>query len=236
MLSLSRPQIFALIGWSVLFGACLAFLGAVLVSSNGSWAPPVLFAWFAGAALLRRLLAALHSSRAVSIEAMLARFPGTLELRPNRSRQLIWLLVWFVLPVVYGATGLYSTALRWSNGLPAEEVIFLAVSVGVLGLIGAVLVRSVTSNDGLSLTPDGFTLNLGLRDYSKRWETCRDFRVEADLPLVAFAAIGYEDLSGGLDKGRRARKMPLPEVFDLTPEQFAQLLNAWRERALSPPG
>lgn len=227
-----RSQVLSAVIWGALYGVLLAWGLLAAVFASGFWGFLFVSITLVGGRLVKVLLPILDPPTEISVETLVGRFPGVLELKPNRLRRAI-IDLGLGLPIaVLVVTYLFSCASRWWNDWPLGAILSVAMGSAAIGAIVLRWVLFVEEREGLFLTPDGFSLRFGLGDYRRRWETVRDFSIGQETILLPGFSVLYEDIAAGVSDRQPHRKIALPASFDIPPAQFVELLNAWRERAL----
>lgn len=157
--------------------------------------------------------------------AILARFPGPVTLTPSPRK---WLLV------LGGCLAFVAIGI-WQAG---EQPLIGWSAVGFFGLgvlvAGAMLVPGAA---GIVLDADGFEVTGFFRRHRTRWADATGFQA-ATVPPSAQKLVVYDDRGsenstlGGINRRLSGRNSGLPDNYGLPPDDLAQVMMRWRERAV----
>jgi hypothetical protein len=205
---------------NLLFYVCLAisltfvYLGSQMIRDGADAGIPVtLFFGVCAATAVLQIWPQLLQRDSRSAATLLARYPGPLELKAAKGKLLA-----FSLP-------------------PLKQLILWPGAA--FFLLGAVmlLVRAAKDDIGLRLGRDGFQARQVWNGRTIRWQDTSEFNVirasRAVPKLIVFDDAAVERSgTAGLNKHFVGRNSSLGETYGLTHEALADLLNAWRKRAL----
>lgn len=166
-----------------------------------------------------------------SAATMLVRYPGPLELKAAKGK----LLVFSLLSAGFGGVILW---MLLHESLPPLKQLILWPGAAFF-LFGAVmlLVRAAKDGTSLRLGRDGFETQQVWNGRTIRWQDTSEFTVvsvsRAVPKLIVFDDAAVERAGTmGLNRHFVGRNSSLGETYGLTHEALADLLNAWRKRAL----
>ncbi|WP_424239677.1 hypothetical protein [Achromobacter sp.] len=224
---------------SLITYACLAislvfvFLGSQMIRDGADAGIPVtLFFALCAVIGILQLWPGLLQRDSRSAATLLARYPGPLELKATKSK----LVVFSLLSAVFGGVILW---MLLHETLPPLKQLILWPGAGFF-LFSAVmlLVRAAKNDTALRLGRDGFETRQVWNSKTIRWQDTSEFTVtsinRAATKLIAFdnAAVDGQG-TAGLNRHIIGRNSSLSETYGLTHEALAELLNAWRARALA---
>jgi len=160
-----------------------------------------------------------------SPEDVLSRYPGPVELLPERLRWQIML----ALSLTFVIVGLVLMMLGHRAGL------WIVIAFGALALVPSMIALPGAAK--LVLDRDGFRATSLYRGRYVPWEETSEFQV-AELARGGHHVVVYEDSGASdqvvLSKSRFAGyNSALPDPFGMTPQELAFVLNEWRKRALA---
>jgi hypothetical protein len=154
--------------------------------------------------------------------------PAELVLRPSRGRAIARFLFWLAVTILY----------IWLLVLYPDCFLMWALAV-VCGLLALAALRRVFDQFScLRLTANGFTVYDRAGVIAFGWSDIREFRVGARGRMVLF------DYASGSAETAAARKIAvflaggdgaLPDLYNMTARELADLLNEWRQRYGPPP-
>jgi hypothetical protein len=159
---------------------------------------------------------------------VLATYPGPVILRTPSRKWLVMLATSLVF-MSFGVQMLFA---------PPDLPGALMVAWFIIGFFGLCAVFSALMLNpragGLTLDRDGFEVRSLFRAHRYQWRTVGAFSVGHVGPAATMVV--YDDPA---ERGRLAewnrkqfdRSSALPETYGLDPDDFAGLMNAWRERA-----
>lgn len=151
--------------------------------------------------------------------------PDVIMLKPDRLR---WLFVFLI------SAGFVAIA-TWIG--PSDPTLFFGA--GGFFLLCAIVAAPQVVGVGSSLTLDrqGFTCRTLFRSFRRAWVDCSEFTpVYAGRPMVGFSTQQDENAHPMLAGANRAIigvAAALPETYGLALDELADLLNAFRARALA---
>ena len=157
--------------------------------------------------------------------AILARFPGPVRFTPSPRK---WLLVLAgCAAFVAGGIGLLSenAVVAWSC------IVFFGLGVVVAGTM------LLPGSAGLVLDADGFEVTNFFRRTRTHWQDASDFTM-AVVPPAAHKLIVYDNAKirgsrlGEINTRLSGRNSGLPNSYRMKPEDLAQVMAAWRRRAV----
>ncbi|QKH36297.1 hypothetical protein FOC84_15595 [Achromobacter pestifer] len=223
---------------SLLVYACLAislafvFLGAGMIRDGADAGIPVtLFFGICAATAVLQIWPQLLQRDSRSAATMLVRYPGPLELKAAKGK----LLVFSLLSAGFGGVILW---MLLHESLPPLKQFILWPGAAFF-LLGAVklLVRAAKDDTALRLGRDGFETRQVWNGRTIRWQDTSEFTVisvsRAVPKLIVFDDAAVERSgTAGLNRHVVGRNSSLGETYGLTHEALAELLNAWRKRAL----
>jgi hypothetical protein len=169
------------------------------------------------------------------VDAILARFPGPVTLRPSRLKWFavlavaLGLVAFAVFVLGHTPTNLFAQIWGWS------ALVF--AGGGALVVIAVLLPGSA----GLTLSANGFAVTKFFRTVHMPWPVTDGFTV-AEIRFGPFGQpqrlVAYEhaNKAGAVaDLNRRimGRNAGLPDTYGLSHDDLAWLMTQWRERALA---
>jgi hypothetical protein len=218
--------------------ACLAiglvfvFLGAGMILDGAQAGIPVtLFFGLCAAVAVLQIWPGLLQREAHSAAALLARYPGPVQLKAAALK--LW--VFSLLSAVFGGVLLWM--LLHEPLPPLKQLILWPGAVLSLFAAAMLLVRAAKDDTFLRLSRDGFETRLVWNSKTIRWQDTSDFAVVSisrHVPKLIVFDDAAVDRAGaaGLNRHFVGRNSSLAETYGLTHEALAELLNAWRQRAL----
>ncbi|CAB3696604.1 MULTISPECIES: hypothetical protein [Achromobacter] len=223
---------------NLLFYVCLAisltfvYLGSQMIRDGADAGIPVtLFFGVCAATAVLQIWPQLLQRDSRSAATLLARYPGPLELKAAKGK----LLAFSLLSAGFGGVILW---MLLQESLPPLKQLILWPGAAFF-LLGAVmlLVRAAKDDIGLRLGRDGFQARQVWNGRTIRWQDTSEFNVirasRAVPKLIVFDDAAVERSgTAGLNKHFVGRNSSLGETYGLTHEALADLLNAWRKRAL----
>lgn len=226
----TRPNLlaYACLVISVVF----AFLGAGMILDGAEAGVPVtLFFGVCALTAVLQIWPRLLQRESRSATTLLARYPGPLEFRAAKGK----LLVFSFLSAAFGGVILWM--LLHESLPPLKQLILWPGSV--FFLLGAVmlLVRAAKDDTALRLGRDGFDTRHVWNSRTIRWQDTSEFTV-ANVSRAVPKLIVFDDAAvdragkAGFNRHFVGRNSCLAETYGLTHESLAELLNAWRARAL----
>ena len=166
------------------------------------------------------------------VALLLGRFPGPVTFHPSKLK---WIVIAIILMVQLG----FSMFLLWPDvsHLTGRAIFalgaFLAVPTLLLAFVAAITLGRDTPR--MRLHADGFEVISLWGEYRMNWSEVGRFRSF----LLLIFHVDTQPVGGRLDKFHRAylcgNYRIWNDAFGLGPKNFAHLMNAWRERALSQP-
>lgn len=233
---MSRKLTIALLIVSLVFVA----IGIAMVANGaeGGW-PALLFFLMCAGVFITQLRPELLVSVKPEPPAMLAqRFPGPVDLTVSQRKMVMVLVgalifagvsLWYLFneqPSLYGRIVLWAGVAFLGAGIP----VILCILV-----MGA----------GLRLDAEGFRVRQAWRRYRTRWTDVSPFEV-ATLPIPlatqSVLAVIYDDATAkgsklaAVNVGLTGRNAALPDTYNFSHAELAELMNLWRERALATAG
>ncbi|CAB5510986.1 hypothetical protein LMG26857_00268 [Achromobacter anxifer] len=218
--------------------ACLAisvvfvFLGSGMILDKAEAGIPVtlFFAICAVTAVLQIWPELLQRDKR-SASTLLARYPGPLELKAPKGK----LLVFSLLSAIFGGVILWM--LLHESLPPLKQLLLWPGSVFFLLGSVALLLRAVKDDTRLLLSRDGFETRQVWNKRKIRWQDTSEFTlasISSSVPKVIAFDDDAVDRAGkaGLNRHFVGRNSSLGETYGLSHEALAELLNAWRRRAL----
>ncbi|WP_052097510.1 hypothetical protein [Achromobacter sp. RTa] len=218
--------------------ACLAiglvfvFLGTGMILDGAEAGIPVtLFFGLCAAVAVLQIWPGLLQREAHSAAALLARYPGPVRLKAAALK--LW--VFSLLSAVFGGVLLW---MLLHEPLPLLKQLILWPGA-VLSLFAAamLIVRAAKDDIFLRLSRNGFETRLAWSSKTIRWQDTSEFAVVSisrNVPKLIVFDDAAVDRAGAAGLNRRfvGRNSSLAETYGLTHEALAELLNAWRARAL----
>lgn len=225
---MSRPFLYVLLIVSLVFVA----LGIAMVVSGASvgWSALLFFAVCA-AVFVWQLWPGMLERKSPSVEALLARYPGSLELKTAPTK-----LVFFALfSAALGGVMLWML-LHESLGIAMQ----IALWPGVALFLGGVpfLLFMLIKGASLRLDREGFEIVQAWRRSRTHWRDASPFElavVSGTLQrMVVFddAAQASSKLAA-MNRSLTGRTSALPDTYGLSLEALSELMNAWQARALA---
>ncbi|WP_243214564.1 MULTISPECIES: hypothetical protein [Methylobacterium] len=213
---------------SILFVA--AGLGMIVTGADGGITTTAFFGVCAAVAVWQ-MWPGLLETETRSADALLARYPGPVVLRAS-TRKLLFLAA---LSTVFGGVMLW---------MLLHEAVPLAAQVlvwpGVVLFLGGAPVMIAMAIKGSALHLDGVDLTIvrAGRLRRVRWHDASGFTAVA-VSGAAQRIVMFDDASAGetrlaaMNRQLTGRGVGLPDTYGLEPEALADLLAAWRMRAVS---
>jgi hypothetical protein len=162
------------------------------------------------------------------VNALLAKFPGPLRLKANKTYLRMVFVVLAVIEFV-----LVKGALTGEGIKPAGWIILAFFTVALVSAAYAMLARNVFS---LVLDGDGFTIRFTYRTRRCAWRDVGDFSTWKN-GRISVATYNDPALANSLmSKYRRARydrDTALPDTYGLGADGLAELMTQWQRRALA---
>ncbi|SSW61650.1 hypothetical protein [Achromobacter agilis] len=218
--------------------ACLAiglvfvFLGTGMILDGAEAGIPVtLFFGLCAAVAILQIWPGLLQREAHCAAALLARYPGPVQLKAAALK--LW--VFSLLSAVFGGVLLWM--LLHEPLPPLKQLILWPGAVLSLFAAAMLLVRAAKDDTFLRLGRDGFETRLVWNSKTIRWQDTSEFTVVSvsrNVPKLIVFDDAAVDRAGtaGLNRRFVGRNSSLAETYGLTHEALAELLNAWRARAL----
>lgn len=208
------------------------FLGSQMIRDGAEAGIPVtLFFGVCAVTAVLQIWPQLLQRESRSASTLLARYPGPLVLKAAKGK----LLVFSFLSAAFGGVILW---MLLHEALPPLKQLILWPGAGFF-LLGAVmlLVRAAKDDTALRLGRDGFETRQVWNGRTIRWQDTSEFTVvsvsRAVPKLIVFDDAAVErGGTAGLNRHIVGRNSSLGETYGLTHETLADLLNAWRTRAL----
>ena len=154
---------------------------------------------------------------------ILARFPGPVTLCPSLKR---WGLM-FAGCALFAITG--QAMIR--DGQLTGWFVLIFFGLGMLVAAIAMLPGAAA----LTLDPTGFEITNFYRRSRTRWQDASDFTAArippARLRFVLFNVAGRSGTLSRINTAFAGHNGSLPDTYDLSPDDLAQLMAQWRERA-----
>lgn len=234
LIRLPRWVLFILLAIGVVFVA--AGIGMVATGTEGGW-PALLFFGLCAAIFAAQLWPSLLLSQAPETrEALLARFPGPVELHiPQRKTALILAGM-----VVFAGVSLWYLYNDPSGAIIAA-LLWFCIAALVLGL--PFVVYQLIRGASLRLEADGFRVKQPWRWRFVYWRDTSEFgigstavieQIEGDWSTV----VTYDDRNvdeskvNALNRSIVGRNSALPDTYGLSAANLRSLMNGWRARAL----
>ncbi|WP_447922178.1 hypothetical protein [Achromobacter aegrifaciens] len=217
---------------SLAISLVFVFLGTEMIRDGAEAGIPVtLFFGMCAAVGILQIWPALLQRDSRSAATLLARYPGPFELKATKSK----LLVFSVLSALFGGVILW---MLLHEPLPPLKQLILWPGA-MFFLFGAVmlLVRAAKNDTALRLGRDGFETRQVWKNKTVRWQDTSEFTV-VSVSRAATKLIVFDDAAvdgkgtAGLNRHIIGRNSSLGETYGLSHEALAELLNAWRVRAL----
>ena len=160
-----------------------------------------------------------------SPEAVLARFPGPVTLRPSMKRLLLGLA--FAAPLTIAAVS-------WIVAEKNPVAIVVGSSCLALSAVAIwVSLRSVRPPNGITLTAERFEVVRGSSFESYEWRNVTNFRVvsQEEGTRVVFDLVDSRKRHGRLSKlVGNDYDVTLPIAYELSDGDLADVMDAWRRR------
>ncbi|MGU3359164.1 hypothetical protein ACLBWX_02400 [Methylobacterium sp. M6A4_1b] len=232
MKSASGPRIrhVLLLVLSLVFVA--AGIGMIVTGADGGITATAFFGICAAIAAWQ-LWPALLETETRSADALLARYPGPVVLRASKRK----LLVLAALSAAFGGVMLW-TLLYEAIPIAAQVLVW----PGVVLFLGGAPLMIVIAIRGSALHLDGVGLTIVQADRVRRvgWHDASGFTAVA-VSRAAQRIVMFDDASAedtrlaAMNRKLTGRGMGLPDTYGLDPDALAELLTAWRMRAVSCP-
>lgn len=214
----------------------LAGIGMVATGAEGGW-PALLFFGVCAAIFAAQLWPnLLLSQKPESVEALLQRYPGPVELHvPQRKTALI-----LICAIVFGGTCAYYLHKEELEILIAALLWFCVVALALsIPFVLYQLIRGAS----LRLEDDGFRIKQPWRWRFVLWKDASEFGIGSTALLESHkndwsTVVTFDDKTidesklSVLNRSIVGRNSSLPDTYGLSPEDLQALLNRWRERAL----
>jgi hypothetical protein len=165
-------------------------------------------------------------------EQILARFPGPVTVKPVLTRSVGSFITVSMLIVVACLWGIWH---GWEDsGSSTRVLMFCAAVFACSGAASFVMLRT----NSMTLDSDGFEVVIGLRKKKKRYRWTDVSAFERQYFFRGNYVVAFDAEKGGgvlavVDRALGLRNSNLYEDYGLGEEQFAELLNRWRDRALT---
>jgi hypothetical protein len=158
-----------------------------------------------------------------SSEDLLHRYPGPVLLRASRRN---WLFT-FITCIVFTVIGILMIRDGEMKGWLLTIFFGLGTPIAFVKLLDLGWLR---------LDAEGFEFNQMFRRQRVAWHDAAGF-LAVDVPGASRELVCYDDVNvsekmADLNRSMAGRNAALPEAYDLPAEDLAQLMNAWRDRAL----
>jgi len=159
---------------------------------------------------------------------LLAAYPGPVTLRTPSRKWLVMLATSLVF-LSFGVQMLFAPP-----DVPGAMVVawFIIGFFGLCALFSALMLNPRAG--GLTLDGDGFEVRSLFRTHPYQWRAVGPFSVGHVGPAAAMVVYDDPGERGRLAEWNRkqfGRSSALPETYGLDPKDFAEFMNAWRERA-----
>ena len=213
-------------------GLVFVVLGTGMILDGAEAGIPVtLFFGLCAAVAILQIWPGLLQCEAHSAAALLARYPGPVQLKASALK----LGVFSLLSAVFGGVLLWM--LLHEPLRPLKQLILWPGAVLALFAAAMLLVRAAKNDTFLRLGRDGFETRLVWNSKTIRWQDTSGFAVVSvnrNVPKLIVFDDAAVDRAGaaGLNRHFVGRNSSLAETYGLTHEALAELLNAWRARAL----
>lgn len=214
-----------------------AGIGMVATGAKGGW-PALLFFGLCSAVFAAQLWPQLLlSAPAENPDALLARFPGPVELHvPQRKTALILFGM-----IVFGGVALWYLRAEPPGMLVAVLLWFCIVAI-ILGVpfVGYQLIRGAS----LRLEADGFRIKQPWKWTFVRWQDASEFGIGSTAVIEQVkgdwsTVVTYDDKTvddsklATINRSITGRNSALPDTYGLSAEGLQALMNGWRARALA---
>lgn len=218
--------------------ACLAiglvfvFLGTGMILDGAEAGIPVtLFFGLCAAVAILQIWPGLLQRETHCAEALLAQYPGPVQLKAAALKRWVFSL----LSAVFGGVLLWM--LLHEPPPLLKQLILWPGALLSLCAAATLLVRAAKDDTYLRLSRDGFETRLARNSKTIRWQDTSEFAVVSisrNVPKLIVFDDAAVDRAGAAGLNRRfvGRNSSLAETYGLTHEALAELLNAWRARAL----
>jgi hypothetical protein len=159
-------------------------------------------------------------------DAILARFPGPVTLKPSRRKWLLLLLT----AAAFTAAGVDMVVTAQPHGWAVLIFFGAGTIVSVVMLLPGA--------GGLTLDRDGFTIISLFRANRSRWQNVTGFQA-ISVPFSSKAMVGFDDVTAkgnalaAVSTAMAGRGAALPDTYGLAVEELVRLMTQWRERAVS---
>lgn len=223
----SRAQHYAMLGISLVFVA--AGIGMIVTGADGGVTTTAFFGTCAAVAIWQ-LRPDLLETETRSTAVLLAQYPGPVVLRAS-VRKLLFLA---------GLSAVFGGVMLWTlvhDPLPREMQMLLWPGV-VLFLGGApFLILVAIRGSALHLDAEGMAVVQIGRSRRVRWPDVDGFAA-ATVKGTAQRLVVFDDRSAGdtrlvaLNRSLTGRGAGLPDTYGMEPDALADLLAAWRTRAV----
>jgi hypothetical protein len=215
----------------------LAGIGMVATGAEGGW-PGLLFFSICAAIFAAQLWPNLLLSRTPeSVDALLQRYPGPVELHvPQRKTLLILVGV-----IVFAGTCAYYLHKEKPDILIAG---FLWFCVAALALSVPFVLYQLIRGASLRLEEDGFRIKQPWKWRFVLWKDTSEFGIGSTALIESHkndwsTVVTFDNKN--IDEGKLSflnrsivgRNSALPDTYGLSPEDLQALMNGWRERALA---
>ena len=157
----------------------------------------------------------------LTIDEMLARFPGPLTLKISRLREIFLSLLLCALSAMKPLNDAFGTGLRRPS---PEWIIWMGAALS--SLMAFLAARALLSGGDLVLDGDGCHWDTRFDHGGMRWQDVTDFEVHSTKGLKS---VWYS--SGQLNAFGFPKGATMPNTRGLSTEDLAHLMTEWRERA-----
>lgn len=213
-----------------------AGIGMVATGAEGGW-PGLLFFGVCAAIFTAQLWPnLLLSQKPESVDALLQRYPGPVELHvPQRKTLLILIGV-----IVFAGTCLYYLQKEKPEILIAALLWFC---VAVLGLSIPLVLYQLIRGVSLRLESDGFRIKQPWKWRFVLWKDASEFGIGSTSLIESHqndwsTVVTFDDKNVeeskliALNRSITGRNSALPDTYGLSAEDLQSLMNGWRGRAL----
>ncbi|TDR87305.1 hypothetical protein [Enterovirga rhinocerotis] len=224
-----RPVLYVLLAIGLLF--TVAGIGMVAAGAKDGWLVAVFFSFCTAVFVWQLWPQWLEAPPALTVEEMLARYPGPVELRMN-TRKIVFLLVGLL---VFGGCSLW-LLLTAPLGWVAAVALWIGLAFIALGI--PVLAITLLRGSWLRLEAGRFVVSQGWRRWSVPWQAATGFAASRIPPSMTELVV-FDDATraggalAGINAGITGRNGALPDNYGLPHAALADLMTAWRERAVA---
>jgi hypothetical protein len=164
--------------------------------------------------------------------AILARFPGPVSLHGDRRKWGMMLAIALLFVVASGFILYQPDTPSWMRAVAWSGIAFF----GSGSLLSAVILLLPRSSE-LTLDREGFTMGVLFRRKRFSWRQASDFSLYARADSAGHKMVVYDDTAftgtlAELNRKLSGRNSGLADTYGLSAEDLAELLNAWRDRAM----